>query len=166
MISPAKHQAILGVPSIFDFLLFTVAVAKEDLLRTPLYHTPWINQTVNFPGDWALTITYYLSLVPRPRRGGEKAAWYLLHAHARSTPTKPGAPNTTVYFPHFPPVYVSKLLRVIQMIYAIASESTDWCFLRAHRRPYKVVAVVEACRGSWINFGGSFAQFSRCQQNS
>ena len=67
------------------------------------------------------------SLVPRPRRGGEKAAWYLLHAHARSTPTKPGAPNTTVYFPHFPPVYVSKLLRVIQMIYAIASESTDWC---------------------------------------
>ena len=44
MISPANHQAILGVPSIFDFLLFTVAVAKEDLLRTPLYHTPWTNQ--------------------------------------------------------------------------------------------------------------------------
>ena len=66
------------------------------------------------------------SLVPRPRRGGEKAAWYLLHAHARSTPTKPGAPNTTVYFPHFLPVYVSKLLRVIQMNYAIVSESTDW----------------------------------------
>ena len=42
MISPAKHQAIqvsiLGVSSIFDFLLFTVAVAKEDLLRTPLHH--------------------------------------------------------------------------------------------------------------------------------
>ena len=71
-------------------------------------------------------ISRRLSLVPRPRRGGEKAAWYLLHAHARSTPTEPGAPNTTVYFPHFPPVYVSKLLRVIQMIYAITSESTDW----------------------------------------
>ena len=28
-----------------------------------------------------------------------------------------------------------------------------------------MVTVVEACRGSWINFGGSFAQFSRCQQN-
>ena len=46
----------------------------------------------------------FLSLVSRPRRGGGKAAWYLLHAHARSPPTKPGAPNTTVYFPHFPPV--------------------------------------------------------------
>ena len=48
MISPAKHQlttaAILGVPSIFDFLLFTVAVAKEDLMRTPLCHTPRTNQ--------------------------------------------------------------------------------------------------------------------------
>ena len=44
MIIPAKHQAILGVPSIFDFLLFTVAVAKEDLLRTPLYHTSRTNQ--------------------------------------------------------------------------------------------------------------------------
>ena len=31
----------MAVPLIFDFLLFTVAVAKEDLLRTPLelYHT-------------------------------------------------------------------------------------------------------------------------------
>ena len=66
------------------------------------------------------------SLIPRLRRGGEKAAWYLLHAHARSTPTKPGAPNTTVYFPHFLPVYVSKLLCVIQMNYAVSSESTDW----------------------------------------
>ena len=66
------------------------------------------------------------SLIPRPRRGGEIAAWYLLHAHAQSTPTKPGVPNTTVYFPHFLPVYVSKLLRVIQMNYAMASESTDW----------------------------------------
>ena len=66
------------------------------------------------------------SLIPRLRRGGEKAAWYLLHAHVRSTPTKPGAPNTTVYFPHFLPVYVSKLLCVIQMNYAMSSESTDW----------------------------------------
>ena len=32
------------VPSIFDFLLFTVAVAMEDLLRTPLCHTPRTNQ--------------------------------------------------------------------------------------------------------------------------
>ena len=38
----------------------------------------------------------------------------------------PGAPNTTVHFPHFLAVYVRKLLRVIQMNYAIASESTDW----------------------------------------
>ena len=44
MISPAKHQAILGVLSIFDFLLFTVAVAKADLLRTPLYYIPRTNQ--------------------------------------------------------------------------------------------------------------------------
>ena len=81
MISPAKHQAILrGVPSIFDFLLFTVAVAKEDLLCTPLYHTPRTNQmgyikvkaqfaardlwqrkpplSSGAAGDWVLTIAY------------------------------------------------------------------------------------------------------------
>ncbi len=40
MISPAKQQ----VPSIFDFLLFTMAVVMKGLLRTPLYHTLWINQ--------------------------------------------------------------------------------------------------------------------------
>ena len=69
-----------------------------------------------------------LASYPGHEGGGEKAAWYLLHTHARSTctPTKPGAPNMTVYFPHFPPVYVSKLLCVIQMNCAIASESTDW----------------------------------------
>ena len=39
------------------------------------------------------------------------------------------------------------------------------CFLRTHRRCYKVVTVVEAYQGSWINFGGFFTQFSRCQQN-
>ena len=43
MISPAEPSHS-RVPSIFDFLLFTVAVAKEDLLRTPLYHTPRTNQ--------------------------------------------------------------------------------------------------------------------------
>ena len=68
----------------------------------------------------------FVASYPGHEGEGEKAAWYLLHAHAQSTPTKPGAPNTTVYFPHFPPVYVSKLLRVIQMNYAMASESTDW----------------------------------------
>ena len=41
MISPARHQAILSGP--FNFRL-TVAVAKEDLLHTPLYHTPRTNQ--------------------------------------------------------------------------------------------------------------------------
>ena len=45
MISPAKYQAILGVPSIFDLLLFTVAVAKEDLLRTyGTYGTPRVTK--------------------------------------------------------------------------------------------------------------------------
>ena len=44
MVSSTKQQAIVGGPSIFDFLLFTVAVAMEDLLRTPLYHTLRTNQ--------------------------------------------------------------------------------------------------------------------------
>ena len=74
MINPAKHQAILGVPSMFDFLLFTVtvAVAKENLLRTPLYHTPRTNQIgyikvkAQLPGTygnvnpWRLGFNYYL----------------------------------------------------------------------------------------------------------
>ena len=36
MISSTKQQAIVGGPFHFRF---TVAVAMEDLLRTPLYHT-------------------------------------------------------------------------------------------------------------------------------
>ena len=46
MISPAKQQAIVVIPSIFDFLLFTVAVAMEDLLHMLLYHTLQTNQMV------------------------------------------------------------------------------------------------------------------------
>ena len=37
----SMQQAIVGI---FDFLLFIVAIAMEDLLRTPLYHTPRTNQ--------------------------------------------------------------------------------------------------------------------------
>ena len=29
--------------------------------------------------------------------GGEKAAWYQLHAHAPTTPRKVGAPNMTIF---------------------------------------------------------------------
>ena len=37
------------------------------------------------------------SLVPRPfDRGGGERAWYLLHAHAPTTPRKPGVPRMTV----------------------------------------------------------------------
>ena len=65
-------RLILGVPSIFDFLLFTVAVAKVDLLRTPLYHTPRTNQMgyiivkAQLPGiygnvnPWRLGFNYYM----------------------------------------------------------------------------------------------------------
>ena len=49
------------------------------------------------------------------REGGGKAAWYQLHAHVLSIPTKAGPPNMTEYFPYyFSPVHISKLLRVIQ----------------------------------------------------
>ena len=38
-----------------------------------------------------------LASYPGPE-GGEKRAWYLLHAHAPTTPRKPGVPRTTVRF--------------------------------------------------------------------
>ena len=45
MISPAKQQTIVGGPRFYIRLSFvTVAVAMEDLLRTPLYHTLRTNQ--------------------------------------------------------------------------------------------------------------------------
>ena len=70
MISSTKQQAIVGGP--FDFLLFTVAVAMEDLLRTPLYHTLRTNQMgyikvkAQLPGiygnvnPWRLGFNYYI----------------------------------------------------------------------------------------------------------
>ena len=44
MISPAEQQTVVGGPFNFNFLLFTVAVAMKDLLRTLLYHTLRTNQ--------------------------------------------------------------------------------------------------------------------------
>ena len=44
MIRVQSSKPSSAVPSIFNFLLFTVTVAMEDLLRTPLYHTLRTNQ--------------------------------------------------------------------------------------------------------------------------
>ena len=45
MISPAKHQAIIGGPFNFRFsIVYCVAVAMEDLLHMLLYHILRINQ--------------------------------------------------------------------------------------------------------------------------
>ena len=40
---------------------------------------------------------YTIALCPGPEGGGRRA-WYLLHMYARTTPRKPGVPQTTVYF--------------------------------------------------------------------
>ena len=69
MISSTKQQAIVGGPFHFRF---TVAVAMEDLLRTPLCHTLRTNQMgyikvkAQLPGiygnvnPWQLGFNYYL----------------------------------------------------------------------------------------------------------
>ena len=65
MVGSTKQQA---VPSIFDFLLFTVA-EMEYLLRTPLYHTLRTNQMgyIKVKAQFMATKTTALVLGLRPR---------------------------------------------------------------------------------------------------
>ena len=131
--SPEKNRQLLFIfPTRVSLTTITLHYYSDNfqgLPRLRFYAVPddfdiWDAPTTRYP-QVNIAVASYPGREAR-RGGGEKAAWYLLHAHAQSTLTKPGTPNTTVYFQHFPPVYVSKLLRVIQMNYAMASQSTDW----------------------------------------
>ena len=77
----------------------TLPTQRADLISCVSEATTTSHNHTNFTPSLPFL---WPSLVPRPRRGGEKVAWYLLHAHARSTPNKTWGSEYDRIFSAFP----------------------------------------------------------------